>query len=94
VNLWRKNGRSQEKNKINWQYESHTKAHANAYEEGFYDDLIVECAGLKKDTILRPETTLERLGKLRPAFERSEKGTLTAGNSTAMTDGAACFSVL
>jgi acetyl-CoA C-acetyltransferase len=69
--------------------ESHTKAHA-AYEEGFYNDLIVECAGLTKDTILRPETTLERLGKLRPAFERSEKGTLTAGNSTAMTDGAAC----
>jgi acetyl-CoA C-acetyltransferase len=70
-------------------YESHKNA-ANAYEEGFYDDQLVECHGLKKDALVRGDTTVEKLSKLRPAFEKSEKGTLTAGNSTAMTDGAAC----
>lgn len=68
-------------------YESHQKA-AAAYAEGFYDDLIVEYRGLKNDPIVRKDTTLEKLAKLRPAFDRSEKGTLTAGNSTPLTDGA------
>jgi acetyl-CoA C-acetyltransferase len=57
--------------------------------EGFYSDLVFEYLGLKKDTILRPDTTLEKLSLLKPAFEKSEKGTLTAGNSTPLTDGAA-----
>ena len=69
-------------------FESHQKA-ATAYDAGFYNDLLVEFNGVKKDLILRPDTTLEKLKKLRPAFDFSGKGTLTAGNSTALTDGAA-----
>ena len=68
-------------------YESHQNA-AKAYADGFFDDLVFEFKGVKKDTILRPETTLEKLSKLKPAFDFSGKGTLTAGNSTALTDGA------
>jgi acetyl-CoA C-acetyltransferase len=67
---------------------SHQQA-ALAYAQGFYSDLVFEYKGLKKDAILRPDTTLEKLSKLKPAFERSDKGTLTAGNSTPLTDGAA-----
>jgi acetyl-CoA C-acetyltransferase len=69
-------------------YNSHQNA-ANAYADGFMDDLIVEFAGVKKDNNLREDSTLEKLAKLRAAFERSEKGTLTAANSTPLTDGAA-----
>lgn len=68
-------------------FESHQKA-AKAYAEGFFDDLVFEYKGIKKDTILRPDTTLEKLAKLKPAFDFTGKGTLTAGNSTALTDGA------
>ncbi len=69
-------------------YESHKKA-AKAYEEGFFDDLIVPCAGVTRDNHLRPDTTLDKLATLKPAFDRSSgKGTLTAGNSTPLTDGA------
>ena len=67
--------------------ESHQKA-AKAYEQGFYDDLIVEFKGNKKDTLIRKDTALDKLAKLKPAFDKSEKGTLTAGNSTPLTDGA------
>jgi acetyl-CoA C-acetyltransferase len=66
--------------------ESHRKA-AAAWDAGFYDDLVVEFAGLKQDNNIRRDTTLERLAKLKPAF--APDGTLTAGNSTPMTDGAA-----
>lgn len=68
-------------------YESHQKA-AKAYDEGFHDDMIVEFRSLKKDPITRKDTTLEKLAKLKPAFDKSDKGTLTAGNSTPLTDGA------
>lgn len=68
-------------------YISHQNA-AKAVEEGFYQDLIVETAGVKKDLLVRKETSIEKLAKLKPVFERSEIGTLTAGNSTALTDGA------
>ena len=68
-------------------FESHQKA-AQAYDAGFFNDLLVEFRGLKADNTLRRETSLEQLARLRPAFDR-EHGTLTAGNSTAMTDGAA-----
>lgn len=61
-----------------------------AYLDGFYKDLVVETKGLNKDATLRGDTTLEKLQKLKPAFEKSEKGTLTAGNSSPLTDGAAC----
>src|SRR5688500_18039980 len=65
--------------------ESHRKA-AAAYEQGFFDDLVVEFRGLKRDNNLRPDSSLEKLAKLKPAF--AANGTLTAGNSTPMTDGA------
>ena len=69
-------------------YESHKKA-AAAYESGYMDDLIVPCAGVYRDNNLRADITLEKLATLKPAFEKSERGTLTAGNSTPLTDGAA-----
>lgn len=70
-------------------FESQNKA-ANAYNEGWYDDLVVEFKGKKKDGILR-QAPLEKLAKLNPAFDKkSGKGTLTAANSTALTDGASC----
>ncbi len=70
-------------------YHSHMNG-AKAYDEGFFQDLLTPAFGLSKDAILRADTTLERLAKLKPAFDRSASGTLTAGNSTALTDGAAC----
>ncbi|MFL1466130.1 acetyl-CoA C-acetyltransferase [Marinobacter sp. DUT-3] len=69
-------------------FDSHQKL-AKAYEEGFFDDLITPLAGLDKDNILRPDTTLEKLATLKPCFDR-ENGTMTAANSTALTDGASC----
>lgn len=68
-------------------YESHMKA-ASAYKENFYDDLLTEFKGTTQDTIVRPDTTLEKLAKLKPAFDKSVEGSLTAGNSTVFTDGA------
>jgi acetyl-CoA C-acetyltransferase len=69
-------------------YESHMKA-AAAYERGFFKDLVSPFRGLERDGILRPDTTLEKLATLKPAFDkRSGQGTLTAGNSTNLTDGA------
>ena len=69
-------------------YESHQKA-AKAYEEGFYDDLISTYKGIKQDNILRADVGLEKMAKLKPAFDRkSGQGTLTAANSTPLTDGA------
>ena len=68
--------------------ESHRKAGA-AYDRGFFKDLVVPFRGLERDNILRPDSTLEKLGTLKPAFDRSSgQGTLTAGNSTPLTDGA------
>ena len=69
-------------------YESHSKA-AQAVSEGFYNDLIVPFKSATHDTIVRADTTLEKLAKLKPSFDKSEHGSLTAGNSTAFTDGAA-----
>jgi acetyl-CoA C-acetyltransferase len=68
-------------------YESHTKA-AAAWRDGFYDDLVVPYRGLKADNNVRAQTSLEKLAKLRPTFDFSGAGTLTAGNSTPLTDGA------
>ena len=68
--------------------ESHRKA-AAAYERGFYSDLVAPFRGLERDNILRPDTSLEKLATLKPAFDKtSGQGTLTAGNSTPLTDGA------
>ena len=69
-------------------YESHKKL-AQAYEEGFFNDLMTPFGGLERDNTLRPDTTLEKLASLKPVFDR-ENGTMTAGNSTALTDGASC----
>jgi acetyl-CoA C-acetyltransferase len=65
--------------------ESHRAAGA-AYDAGFYRDLVMPFEGVAEDNNLRRDTSLERLAKLRPAF--AADGTLTAGNSTPMTDGA------
>jgi len=63
---------------------------AKAYESGFFDDLVIEFKGAKKDGILRADTTLEKMAKLKPAFDKkSGNGTITAANATALTDGAA-----
>lgn len=66
---------------------SHQNA-AKAYKEGFFEDMVIPFKGLKRDGILRDDTTAEKLAKLKPAFDRSAAGTLTAGNSTPLTDGA------
>lgn len=62
---------------------------AQAWDQGFYEDLVVPFGKLKKDTFVRPETTMEKLAALKPAFDRSDKGTLTAGNSSPLSDGSA-----
>lgn len=59
------------------------------YKEGFYDDLVHPFHGLKRDGILRSDTSLEKLAKLKPAFD-PVNGTITAGNSSPLTDGSAC----
>lgn len=68
--------------------ESHLKASA-AYDSGFFDDIVVPCAGVLRDNNMRADSTMEALSGLRNAYERSAKGTLSAGNSTPLTDGAA-----
>jgi len=68
---------------------SHHKL-AAAYERGFFNDLVVSFRGVSRDNILRPDTSIDKLATLKPAFDRtSGRGTLTAGNSTPLTDGAA-----
>jgi acetyl-CoA C-acetyltransferase len=69
--------------------ESHRKA-ADAYRSGYFDDLVVPFAGVFRDNNLREDISLDRLATLKPAFDKSERGTLTAANSTPLTDGAAC----
>jgi len=68
-------------------YESHKKA-AEAYRAGYMDDLIVPFAGVFRDNNLREDINLERLAQLKTSFDKSERGTLTAANSTPLTDGA------
>jgi acetyl-CoA C-acetyltransferase len=65
--------------------ESHLRA-AAAWKAGFYGDLVVEHLGLKTDNNVRADSSIEKLAKLRPSF--AADGTLTAGNSTPLTDGA------
>ena len=61
---------------------------AKAWDKGFFDDLVTPFLKVAKDKILRPDTTTEKLAKLKPVFGGAD-GTMTAGNSTALTDGAA-----
>jgi acetyl-CoA C-acetyltransferase len=67
--------------------ESHQKA-AAAYAAGFYADLVRGYLGLIQDDNIRADSSLDRLARLKPVFDASERGSLTAGNSTPMTDGA------
>jgi acetyl-CoA C-acetyltransferase len=67
---------------------SHQNA-ARAWAEGFYADLVMPWQGAREDNNVRRDTSLEKLGKLKPAFDRGANGTMTAGNSTPLTDGAA-----
>jgi acetyl-CoA C-acetyltransferase len=69
--------------------ESHRKL-AAAYQRGFFEDLVVPFRGVSQDNVLRPDTNMEKLAALKPAFDKtSGHGTLTAGNSSALSDGAA-----
>ncbi len=63
---------------------------AKAWEDGWQDDLVTPFAGVEKDTHLRPDSTVEKLAKLRPVFGKNlgEAATMTAGNSTPLSDGA------
>ncbi len=69
-------------------YESHKRA-AAAYQSGYMDDLIVPFAGVYRDNNIRADIALDKIATLKTAFEKSERGTLTAANSTPLTDGAA-----
>jgi len=68
--------------------ESHHKA-AKAWADGFYKDLVVPFSGATSDNNIRADTSLEKLGKLKAVFDRGPEATMTAGNSTPLTDGAA-----
>ncbi|WP_222192844.1 acetyl-CoA C-acetyltransferase [Modestobacter italicus] len=64
------------------------QALAAAYDRGFFDDLVTPFLGLSRDANLRPDTSVEKLAKLKPVFGQGEGATMTAGNSTPLTDGA------
>jgi acetyl-CoA C-acetyltransferase len=69
--------------------ESHQRAVA-AWDRGFFDDLVIPIDDLRRDAIPRSDTSLAKLAKLPPSFDRTTgRGTLTAGNSSPLTDGAA-----
>ena len=68
--------------------ESHQKA-ARAYDEGYFDELVTPWGGVSRDNNIRGDSNMEKLGSLRTVFSRSDDATLTAGNSTPLTDGAA-----
>jgi acetyl-CoA C-acetyltransferase len=61
---------------------------AAAYDRGFFDDLITPFQGLERDQNLRPDSSVEKLAKLKPVFGKGEAATMTAANSTPLTDGA------
>ena len=71
-------------------YESHARA-VKAMTGGFFDDLVININGSAKDGIPRADSTLEKLASLKPAFDRSAAGTITAGNASPLTDGAAAI---
>ena len=71
-------------------YDSHARA-VKAMAGGFFDDLIISINGSAKDGIPRADSTLEKLATLKPAFDRSSAGTITAGNASPLTDGAAAI---
>jgi acetyl-CoA C-acetyltransferase len=68
--------------------DSHHKL-AAAYQNGFFDDLLTPYLGQTRDQNLRPDTSVDKLAKLKPVFGKGEHATMTAGNSTPLSDGAA-----
>jgi acetyl-CoA C-acetyltransferase len=68
--------------------DSHQRA-AAAWNEGFFDELVTPWNGVARDNNIRPDTSFEKLSALKTAFDKGPEGTLTAGNSTPLTDGAA-----
>lgn len=68
---------------------SHLNA-AKAESDGFYKDTLVPFKGLTRDNNVRGDTDMSKMSKLKPAFDKSGSGTITAGNASALTDGAAC----
>lgn len=71
-------------------YESHARA-VKAMASGLFDDLVIAVDGVAKDGIPRADSTREKLATLKPVFDRSENGTVTAGNASPLTDGAAAI---
>jgi acetyl-CoA C-acetyltransferase len=69
---------------------SHLRA-ARAWDAGFFDDIVTSWGGLARDNNIRPDTSPDQLASLKTVFDRSPAGTLTAGNSTPLTDGAAAI---
>jgi acetyl-CoA acetyltransferase family protein len=76
-----------------WAYDSHQRA-AKAQSAGCFSAEIAALAGIDKDNIIRPSTSLEKLASLPSAFDKSSAGTLTAGNSSALTDGASLICLM
>lgn len=74
-------------------YRSHQNA-AKALSAGYLAQEIVKVKNIEVDNLIRPDTSLEKLARLKPVFERSEKGTITAGSSSALTDGAAAVCLM
>lgn len=71
-----------------WALKSHRRAVAG-WENGFFDDLVIAVPEIARDANPRADTSAEKLAALAPAFDRSGRGTITAGNSSPITDGAA-----
>jgi acetyl-CoA C-acetyltransferase len=67
---------------------SHHRA-AQAWDAGFFDDIVTPWGGLARDNNIRPDTSADQLASLKTVFDRGPNGTLTAGNSTPLTDGSA-----
>jgi acetyl-CoA C-acetyltransferase len=73
-----------------WAVTSHRKL-AAAYDSGFFDDLLTPYLGLERDQNLRPDSTVEKLAQLKPVFGEGPDATMTAANSTPLSDGAAAL---
>jgi acetyl-CoA C-acetyltransferase len=71
-----------------WAVASHRRLGA-AYDRGFFDDLVIPYLGLERDQNLRPDSTVEKISKLSPVFGDGPDATMTAANSTPLSDGAA-----
>ncbi len=71
-------------------FDSHSRA-VKAMTNGFFNDLVISVNGVAKDGIPRADSTLEKLATLKPAFDRGGSGSVTAGNASPLTDGAAAI---